>query len=107
MSNMAETTAMPVEDVKSIRAALQLVLGTHKGNSKQALAAIGKGWEAYRLCFTTEERQRVLEAGQAMQNGAPEGHFMRQVPQMSTFEQVLEELGTQFAEEVLGKPAEK
>ena len=83
----------------------KLVLATHKGNSQQALAAISKGWEAYRMCFTMEERKRVLAAGQALQNGSPEGHFMRQVPQMSSFEQVLESLGTQFAEEVVGRQA--
>ena len=101
MSNMAVTTAVAVVDLQTIRGALQGVLRTHRGTSKRALEAIQKGREAYGLCFTLEERQRVLEAARAQQVASPAGHYMRQV-QIGSFDEVLKELGTQFIDQVLG-----
>lgn len=100
MGRMAVTTAVPVMDLVTIRKALQGVLGAHRGTSKRAMEAVRKARDAYRPCFSMEESQRGLKAGQRQQREAPAGHFLWQVPQYSSFEGVLEGLGTQFIDEV-------
>jgi hypothetical protein len=93
---------MTDERLRLIRNALQAVLATHKGTSKAAQDAVQLGRDAYRLCFTEAERSKVLEDAQRIQREAPAGHFLRITPQIMSFEQALDEMGTQLIDQVLG-----
>mgnify|MGYP003383267512 CR=1 FL=1 len=99
---MQGATVMTGERLRLIRSALQAVLVTHKGTSKAARDAVQLGRDAYRLCFTEEERSKVLEEAQRIKREAPAGHFLRSTPQITSFEQALDEMGTQLIDQALG-----
>jgi len=105
MTHAQTSNPMQQPTLQTIRRALKAVMDTHRGTSRAALAALDAGRAAYRGAFTENERARVLSEARRIQAEAPEGHFLRQTPEIVNFEQALDEMGTQLIDQALGPDA--
>lgn len=105
MSDAEQQATLALADLRAIRRALVKVMDTHRPGSRAATAAAEGARKAYRLAFTAAEKARVLGYAKQLQQEAPAGHPVRQMPDLTTFEQALDEMGTVIIGDALGGEA--
>lgn len=96
---------MQSTNVELRQALKKLIAATANVNTNKAMEAREVAYAAYRNSFNADERDRVVKEAQHKQELAPEGHFLRDVDPIASYDDALKTFGNSLIYEVLGADA--